>query len=149
MKKWCLLLVALIFSGCAHTNTEQAKQAAPAVKQEKAELSAALVAETIVKGKTTREEIVAKFGPPNSVDKNTRLPSKEMLAKAKGPLPPIARTVEFWNYWTVPPTQELEKSAATGAKADVFRLMIFIDEKGVAVDYITEERKVDFTQPGN
>jgi hypothetical protein len=149
MKKWCFLLVALIFSGCAHTGTEQAKQEGPVVTQEKPELSAALVAQTIIKGKTTKEEIVAKFGPPNSVVKNTRLPSKEMLAKAKGPLPPIARTVEFWHYWTVPPKNEMEKSAATGAKTNVFRVMIFMDENGVAVDYTTEEHKVDLSQPAS
>ncbi len=146
MKKLCLLLAILISCGCAHPAADQAKQAAPVAKQE---LSAALVAQTIVKGKTTKGEVVATFGPPKSVVKNTALPSKEMLAKAKGPLPPIARTVEFWNYWTVPPASEIEKAAATGAKADVFRLMIFMDEKGVAVDYVTEERKVDFIQPGN
>ncbi len=146
MKKLCLLLALLISCGCAHTPSGQTKQAALPAKQE---LSAAAVTQTIVKGKTTREEIVAAFGPPNSVAKNTALPSKEMLAKAKGPLPPIARTVEFWNYWTVPPAQEVEKSAATGTSTNVFRLMIFMDANGVAVDYVTEERKVGFTQPGN
>lgn len=146
MKKLSLLLAVLTLFGCAHTAADQAKQASPAAKQE---LSAAAVTQTIVKGKTTREEIIAAFGPPNSVAKNTALPSKEMLAKAKGPLPPIARTVEFWNYWTVPPAQEVEKSAATGTSTDVFRLMIFMDANGVAVDYVTEEQKVDFVQPGN
>lgn len=146
MKKLCLLLAILISCGCAHTPSEQAKPAAPVGRQE---LSASLVAETIIKGKTTKKDILAKFGPPNAVEKNTHLPPKEVLAKATAPLPPIARTVEFWKYWTVPPMQEVERSAATSSKADVFRLMIFFDENGVAVDYMTEGRKVDFAQPGN
>lgn len=151
MKKLCLLLVVLISSGCAHTAPEQPKQAAPeqakqATPAPRPELSAALVAETIVKGKTTKEEIVDKFGLPNSVDKNTRLPSKEMLAKIKGPIPPIARTVEFWNYWTVPPVKDGTVAGSRDGKADIFRLMILIDENGVAVDYMTAERKADFSK---
>lgn len=160
MKKVCLLACCAVLSGCLHSAPGEEKKdlaapvapvapAAPAAAQGKPELSAALVEMTIIKGKTTKEEIVAKFGPPNSVVKNTRLPSKEMLAKAKGPLPPIARTVEFWNYWTVPPENEIEKSAATGATANVFRLMIFMDENGVAVDYVTEEQKLDLSQPAS
>jgi hypothetical protein len=143
MKKWSLLLVALMFSGCAHTPTDKAKQDAPAVKRE---LSAAVVAESIIKGKTTRDEIVAMFGPPNVVEKNTLLPSKEMLAKLKGPLPPIARTVEFWRYWTVPPVFKSKEVVTTNSTGMVFRLMIFMDENGVALDYLTEERKVDLNQ---
>ena len=150
MKKLCLLLVLLISSGCAHTAPEQPKQAAPeqakqATPAPRPELTAALVAETIVKGKTTKKEIVDKFGLPNSVDKNTRLPSREMLAKIKGPLPPIARTVEFWNYWTVPPMKDGKIAGATDGKAPVFRLMIYIDENGVAVDYQTAERMVELS----
>lgn len=142
MKKLCLLLVLLISSGCAHTAPEQAKQATPSPRPE---LSAPLVAETIVKGKTTKKEIIDKFGPPNSVEKNTRLPSREMLAKIKGPLPPIARTVEFWNYWTVPPVKEGTVAGAKDGKAPVFRLMVFIDENGVAVDYMTAERMAELS----
>lgn len=146
MKKWCVLLVALIFSGCAHPGTKQAKQEEPAVMQEKPQLSAALVAQTIIKGKTTKKEIAEKFGPPNAVAKNTLLPSKEMLAKLTTPLPPIARTVEFWHYWTVPPTKDGTIVGAADGKAKIFRLMIFLDENGVAVDYLTEDRMVDFQQ---
>lgn len=143
MKKFCFLLVVLISSGCAHVPPEQAKQESPVVKRE---LTAAAVTETIIKGKTTKDEIIARFGAPNSVEKNTRLPSKEMLAKIKGPLPPIARTVEFWNYWTAPQVKDGTTVGAVDGKAPIFRLMIFLDENGVAVDYLAAERTVEFAK---
>jgi len=143
MKKLCLLLAVLIFSGCAHAPTEKAKQEAPAVRRE---LSAAAVAETIVKGKTTKKEVVAIFGPPNSIARNTRRPSKETLEKATEPLSSSDRTMEFWNYWTVPPLQVVSKIAATNGMMDVFRLMIYFDEKGVVVDYQAEDSKVNLAQ---
>ncbi len=151
MKRVSLLACCVVMSGCLHAAPVEVKKEGPAAaaQQAKPELSAALVEQTIIRGKTTTKEIVATFGPPNSIVKNTHLPSKEMLAKVKGPLPPIARTVEFWNYWTAPPSQDIERSAATDTPIGVFKVMIFIDENGVAVDYVSETSKVNFTQPGS
>lgn len=143
MKKLCLLLSALVLNGCLHATPPQPAQK-PALQ--KAPLSATLVERSIVKGKTTREEIAASLGAPNSVVSNKGLPSPEVLAKATAPLPPIARTVEFWHYWTTPSERELERAAVTGSKPKVFRLMLFMDKDGVAVDYLTETRELEFNQ---
>jgi len=144
MKRLSLLLLLTALTGCAHTAAEQTKPPLPVTG--KAELSPASVPQLIIKGKTSKEELLARFGPPNSVTKNSRLPSAELLAKAKGELPPVARTVEFWNYWTMPTAQEVQRSAATGATTDVFRLLLFIDQDGVVADYLTETSKMSFSQ---
>ena len=146
MKKLCLVLAMLISCGCAHTANDQAKGAvasAPSAPSARRELTAAAVAETIIKGKTTKEEIVAAFGRPNAVDKNDQLPPKEVLSKVKAPLPPVARTVEFWTYWNVPPEFKENAGARANTKGTVFRVMIFMDANGVAVDYLTESRVID------
>jgi hypothetical protein len=139
MKKRYLLLVVLLLSGCAHVTAER-----PAPSR--TELSLTTVTRSIVKGKTTGKELIALFGPPNSVVKNDRLPTPEMLAKAKGPLPPIARTVEFWNYWTTPPEPELQRSTDTGSPVDVFRVLVFLDRQGVVVDYTAANARVTLAQ---
>lgn len=141
MKKLCLLFSAVALSGCLHAPQ---KQAAPAPQP--SQVSVALLEKTIVKGKTTKKEITAAFGAPNSVVPNSLLPAPEELAKAKGPLPPIARTTEFWHYWTTPSKKELERAAAGAVRPEVLRVMIFMDREGVAVDYLTETRALDFNK---
>ncbi|MBU5637975.1 hypothetical protein KOM00_14695 [Geomonas sp. Red69] len=143
MKKVCLLLSALLLNGCLHPSPQshQAAQAAPAARPY---LTPELVAQTITKGKTTKDEIVARLGAPNSVLKNERLPTAEQIAKAKQPLPPVAYTVEFWNYWNT--SGEIEKAMVAGSSAEVYRLVVFMDKNGVAVDYAGEMRKVEFTK---
>lgn len=144
MKKLCLLLSALVLNGCLHAAPSQpvAKPAPP-----KVQLTATLVEQTIIKGKTTKEEITAKLGIPNSVAPNTFLPPAEKLAKVKADeLPPIARTLEFWHYWTTPSQKEMELAVNTGKQPEVLRLMIFIGKDGVVQDYLTETRSLDFNK---
>lgn len=140
-KKFPLLLSALVLSGCLHAAPETAGKPA----EVKAPLGATYVEKTIVKGKTTKDEIVAALGVPNAITRNTALPTPEMLAKAKGPLPPIASTVEFWDYWTTPSPKELELATTAGRRPEIFRLRIFMNKDGVAVEYLTESRLVDLS----
>lgn len=151
MKRVCLLACCAVLSGCVHPTpgevkkepaaVEQKKPASPvlAVKPERPELTAALVEKTIVKGETTKKEILAKLGSPNAVANNTRRSSGETSAKDAAQLPPIDRAVESWNYWTVPPMKELGKSGYVR----IFRLTIYFDDKGVALDYQTAENTAE------
>lgn len=133
MKRLSLLLFLLVFVGCAHGPSEKAKQ----------ELSPARVAETIVKGKTTKEQVLAAFGTPNTIDKNPRALPKDLLEKITVPMPPISRTVEFWNYWSATPAP----GGIEEGKANVYRVMFYIDEKGVVVDYQAEESTAILQNP--
>ncbi len=121
MKKLCLLLTVLVSCGCAHTSPEQSKRVSATGRPD---LSAALVTETIVKGKTTKKEILAKLGAPNSVARNAGRPANQTPAKDGEP-------AETWNYWTAPPAEALQKSG----QIKIFRLTVYFDSKDVALDY--------------
>jgi hypothetical protein len=136
MKKLCLLLVVLISCGCAHTPPEKAKLAAPAAKPE---LSAALVNEAIVKGKTSRDELVAKLGPPNSVERNPnplpKLTDPEKIQKVEKlkqemKIPPQIFAVETWNYWKI----------SGGIRT--FLVEFYLDTDGVVQDYKITDKAV-------
>lgn len=148
MKRVCLLVCCAVLSGCIHSAPGEVKKDSatplPAVKQEKPDLSASLVEKSITKGKTTKGEITAVFGPPNAVEPNRRRPTKEMLANVKTELPPIAYTKEFWNYWKISdlPAAEGGKEAQS-TKKQVFRVIILFDDNDIAVDYQTSESTVD------
>lgn len=153
MKRVCILACCAVLGGCMHSAPVEVKKepsipaaelkkpelTGPRVKQEKPELSAVLVEKTIIKGKTTKQEILAKLGAPNSVADNLRRPSKETTAEDAAQLTPIDRAVEFWNYWTVPPMEALGRSGSF----QIFRLTIYFDDKGVAVDYQAAESTVN------
>lgn len=134
MKRICLLICCGILGGCFHSPQAQLKKDAPAAARadvEKPQLSPSLVERTIVKGKTTKKELIAALGAPSSVEKNSRQLTAEQLAKAKGPLPPVARTREFWRYWSLMP------GSAGNEGSDVLNLLVFLDDNDVAVDYLT------------
>jgi hypothetical protein len=132
MKKFCLLLAVLIFSGCAHSGTEKVKQETQLVKPE---LSTALVSEAIVKGKTTREELIAKLGPPNSVAKRPYHVPKVNVPGIKLQIPPEMMAVETWNYWTV----------KGGVRS--FLVEFYIDETGTVLDYKIDNKELRVDQP--
>ncbi len=134
MKRVGLLVLGAFLGGCMHAAPgEVKKEAAPATVQapKKLELSEAALAELIVKDKTTKQEVLAAFGSPITVEPNQRQLSKEMLATIKIALPPIARTKEFWKYNALP------FNADGSMKSKVLSAMIFIDDNGVVVDYMT------------
>ena len=135
MKRVGLLVVGALLGGCLHSAPPEVKQelvpAPAAAAPRKAELSEAVIAELIVKGKTTKKEVLAALGSPIAVEQNSRQLSKELLATIKAPLPPIARTKEFWRYNAPPFTGD-------GAlKSRILSVMIFFDNDDVAVDYLT------------
>lgn len=124
MKKSCLVLAALVAAGCAHHPAEGSRQVPPAGQAEegsvaaKRNLSAPFAAQHIVKGKTTRKEILEQIGAPNSVDKSVRSGSG-------------AAVDEVWNYWTAPSLQAVGK----GGEQQLFRMAIGFDGDGVVKDY--------------
>lgn len=132
MKRVGLLVVGALLGGCLHSAPPQVKQElAPAAAPRKVELTEAALTELIVKGKTTKKEVLAALGSPVAVEQNSRQLSKELLATIKAPLPPIARTKEFWRY-NAPPFN------SDGAlKSRILSVMIFFDNDDVAVDYLT------------
>ncbi len=136
MKRVGLLVVGALLGGCAHqapgdVKSEVAPAAATAPAAKKVELSEASLAELIVKDKTTKEQVLAAYGSPVAVEQNKRQLSKEMLATIKVPMPPIARAKEFWTYNASP------FNADGSMKSKVLSTMIFIDDNGVVVDYLT------------
>jgi len=133
MKKFCLLAFVLISSGCMHAAPASVKQGAPAARPE---LSASLVSEAIVKGKTTKEEIVATFGPPNSVEKHPYHVPKITAPGFKMEIPPAMMAVETWNYW------KPSKVSAENVVQRVLLVKVHIDETGKALDYEISEKEV-------
>ncbi|WP_136516183.1 hypothetical protein [Geomonas edaphica] len=134
MKRVGLLVVGALLGGCVHQapvdmKSEVAPATAPALK--KVELSEASIAELIVKDKTTKEQVLAAYGSPVAVEPNKRQLSKEMLATIKVPMPPIARTKEFWTY-NAPPF-----NSDGSMKSKILSAMFFMDDNGVVVDYLT------------
>lgn len=143
MKRVCLLACFAVLGGCMHSAPEVKKESAvpppPAAKQEKPELSAALVEKSIIKGKTTREEVAAKLGPPNSVVKHPYHAPKINSPNFKLEIPPDMLAVETWNYW------KILRDATTSPKVEPMRVLfvkIYIDETGVAAGYEINEKDV-------
>jgi len=140
MKRVYLLVLGALLSGCLHSGSAGAKKevapAAAAGTEKRAELSASLVEGTIVKGITTKEEILAALGTPIAVEKNAQRLPNELLASIKTALPPVARTKEFWKYRSDPYRND-------GSIQDrIFSVMIFLDDNDVAVDYLTAETPI-------
>lgn len=138
MKRVCLLACCAVLGGCMHSAPEVKKESAapapPAVKQEKPELSVALVEKTIIKEKTTREELLALLGPPNSVKKHPYHVPKVTAPGFKMDVPPEMLAVETWYYWT-----PIRVSAAN-VVLRVLMIKFHIDETNVVQGYeITEK----------
>ncbi len=138
MKRVCLLACCAVLSGCLHAAPEQGKQVPPppAVKQEKPELSATLVEKSIVKGKTTREELAARLGPPNSVEKHPYHVPKITAPGFKMEIPTAMMAVETWNYWRA------TKMAADNVVERVLVVKIHLDENYVVLDYEISEKDI-------
>lgn len=138
MKRAYLLMLTALLGGCLHASPEAAKketmQAPTAAAPTKPELSAALVEASIVKGKTTTKELAAALGAPILVQKNEKRLPEELLSSVKVPLPPIARTKEFWRYRSNPYKRD------GSFEQRVFSVMVFVDDNDVAVDYLTEDQ---------
>ena len=139
MKKILSLACCAALAGCLHAAPGEVKPApvsAPAaVKKEKPVISALWVEQNIVRGKTTKEELLALLGNPSAVDRNDQQLSKELLGAIKTGLPPIARTKEFWKYRSVTRIPNKPQSS-------VCNLMVFMDDNGVAVDYLVSESEL-------
>lgn len=140
MKRISMLALCALLSGCLHTAPGEVKSEAPVVagKQEKPELTAALAEKTIIKGKTTTQEILAALGAPMLVEKNERQLSKELLASVKTKLPPIAYTKQFWKYRAATPINP-DRVDGAAEQIKVLNLVIFVDDNDVAVDYLISE----------
>ena len=85
MKRVCLLACCcVVLSGCMHAAPVEVKQPTP----QKLELTVTNVEKELVKGKSTREDLVAKFGPPNSVVRNPNYVPKLNVPGMKLTIPP-------------------------------------------------------------
>lgn len=142
MKKFCLLACCAVLGGCMHAPPVEVKKepAAPVVKQQpREELSIALVEKSIVKGKTTKKEVLEKLGPPNGASFNYRRHVEDPNTMDMAQLLLNERTAEYWNYWTPPPMDIVAK----GGNFRIFRVTIFFDDDGVVVDYEAGEKTGD------
>ena len=94
MKKLSLLVLVLFSSGCMHAGSVKTEKPAP-----KAALSAALLSQVVVKGKTSKEELMAKLGIPNGIVKHPYHVPKITAPGFNKVVPPNLMAVETWNYW--------------------------------------------------
>jgi hypothetical protein len=113
---------------------------AGSVKQDKSpatqEVSASLLKQTIVKGETSKEQLLAKLGPPNSIEKHRiHVPKINDPRFEKMKVPAVLMAVETWNYWT------FDKFSSYGAEHAVL-FQIHIDETGKALDYEISEKEL-------
>jgi hypothetical protein len=133
MKRIYLLACGAVLSGCLHSAPASApapvQVPAPVVQQEKPELTVALVEQSVVKGKTSRVELLAKLGNPNSVVNHPYHVPKITAPGFKMEVPPEMMAVETWNYW---------KISADGSKGLLVKF--HIDETGVVLDYEVKDK---------
>jgi hypothetical protein len=155
MKRIYLLACGAVLSGCIHSAPSEVKKdlpastpapapvqaPAPVVKQEKPELTMALVEQSVIKGKTTKDELLAKLGSPNSVVKHPYHVPKITTPGFNIKVPPEMMAAETWNYWK--PT----KISADNVVLMVLMVKVYLDEAGVALDYEMAEKDVS-KQPG-
>ena len=99
--------------------------------QEKPELTVALVEKSIVKGKTTKDELLAKLGTPNSVTPHPYHIPKITAPGFKMDVPPEMMAVETWNYW------EISKDGSTG-----LLVKFHIDETAIVLDYEIKDKLI-------
>lgn len=136
MKRIYLLACCALLSGCIHSTptpeTAPASTPTPAVKQEKPELTVPLVEQSIVKGKTSRDELLKKLGPPNSVVNHPYHVPKITAPGFKMEVPPEMMAVETWNYWNISPD---------GTKGLLIKF--HIDETAVVLDYEVKDKLLD------
>jgi outer membrane protein assembly factor BamE (lipoprotein component of BamABCDE complex) len=90
----------------------------------------------IVKGKTTKSELLALLGPPQSITTRT-LPTQ---APGSPALPAALMAAETWMYWS----HNIEGSAvvlpfyaSTTSKSSNYIVTIYIDNGGMVMDYAT------------
>ena len=97
MKRICLLVCCVILSGCMHAAPVAVKK--PEVQ--KLPLTVSNVEREIVRDKSNRQDLIAKFGPPNSVVKHQYHVPRITDPNFKVKIPPEMMAVETWNYWTI------------------------------------------------
>lgn len=143
MKRIQWLMMSVLLGGCLHAAPEATtKSAAPATAtataavEKRPRLSAALVQKSIVKGKSTTKELAGVLGVPNYVEPNRHRPSKEILAKMPTPILPAVAAKEFWKYRTDP------YKAEGSLQPRIFSVMLFVDDNGVVLDYLTDEHEL-------
>jgi hypothetical protein len=92
----------------------------------------------IQKGKTTKQELLSIFGPPQSTTKQN-LPTSS-TADPNVKLPVQLTAAETWNYWshiTEGTAVVLPFYAQTNTKSSNFILTIYLDNQGTVIDYQT------------
>ncbi len=129
MKRIYLLACCAILSGCLHSTPAPDQTPTTAVKQEKPELTVALVEQSVIKGKSSREELLTKLGPPNAVVNHPYHVPKITAPGFKMEIPPEMMAVETWNYWNISPD---------GLKGLLIKF--HIDETGVVLDYEVKDK---------
>lgn len=90
----------------------------------------------IQKGKTTKQEVLSMFGPPQSTTLQSNSGQATADPNVKMPVQLIA--AETWNYWshsTEGTAVILPFYAQTNTKSSNFVLSIFFDKQGTVLDY--------------
>jgi len=126
MKAIVAVIIMTIISGCGvsrHLGNENLK---PEMVSE------------IQKGKSTKQEMLSIFGPPQSTTKQN-LPTSP-IADSNVKLPVQFTAAETWNYWshnTEGTAVVLPFYAQTSTKSSNFILTIYFDNQGTVIDYQT------------
>lgn len=93
----------------------------------------------VVKGKSTKQDVLSLLGPPQST--STRSPLNTMQQQPGSPTLPVSLTAaETWSYWS----HNIEGSAVvlpfyaqTSSKSSNYIVSIFFDDKGTVLDIST------------
>lgn len=129
MKKRYLLVMALFIAGCVGA------QKTGSFNQYTAE-------QVLVKGKTTKQEVLEKFGAPNIVTKQADYMPKIQSKDIQIEMPATATADEVWTY----SKSSMDMSGAwasvfllggfgSSTSMKMFTLMIYFDKAGIVQDY--------------
>lgn len=97
-----------------------------------------MVETAIVKGKTTKTDLVTSFGPPQTIQKKSV--SAEMQANPN--IPAMAKSPETWIYWSHSidgSSVVLPFVAHTSTQSSMITLAVYLDENGTVIDYSTTQ----------
>jgi len=117
----CLTLLIALLTACGCSSAPGNKRLGPAAVS------------TIRNGITTKEQVRALLGAPQSMDR--QLPIRQPAGGE--PLPAKYTACEIWEYWTTINPRHLLSSSAPDRQEKYF-VVIYFDERGVVLDCETE-----------
>jgi len=95
-------------------------------------------AQVIINGKTTKTDLIAAYGPPQTTQKRTVSPEERNNPN----LPASLKAPETWIYWsnkTEGASVILPFMAHTTSSSSINTLVVYLDESGTVLDYASSQ----------